>query len=157
MTALIESGDRIAGPPFDPLPKELADACIDGINTAKGWTFEEFEAKVREGVGRDAQWYADKLGITDGSEEDEYIVAVVRELFCDVVAITPEEAARVPSPPDSPPEGEQGLGGSSSTVLDDAAVRVIDPALLRRYRMCLLLAAARGRMQMRMQRPRKES
>lgn len=35
-----------------------------------------------------------KLGIMDGPEEDESVVAVVQELFCDAVATTPEEVAQ---------------------------------------------------------------
>lgn len=49
----------------------------------KGWSFRDVDDRVQQGFMKDSEHYRETLGIENGTEEDEAIVAVVRELFLD--------------------------------------------------------------------------
>ncbi|KAK8117835.1 uncharacterized protein PG998_006116 [Apiospora kogelbergensis] len=77
-------------PPFgdtrpDPELEELLDVCTrrGGTMRDKGWSFRDVDDRVQQGFMKDPEHYRETLGIENGTEEDEAIVAVVRELFLD--------------------------------------------------------------------------
>ena len=49
----------------------------------KGWSFRDVDERVQQGFMKDPEHYRDSLGVDNGTEDDEAIVAVVRELFLD--------------------------------------------------------------------------
>lgn len=49
----------------------------------KGWSFWGVDERVQRGFRKNPEHYRDILGVDNGTEDDEAIVAVVRELFLD--------------------------------------------------------------------------
>ncbi|KAK7937702.1 uncharacterized protein PG986_014570 [Apiospora aurea] len=49
----------------------------------RGWSLKDLDERIQRGFEQGPAYYASKMGIDDGSEDDDAVVAVVRELFLD--------------------------------------------------------------------------
>ncbi|KAK8022491.1 hypothetical protein PG993_013258 [Apiospora rasikravindrae] len=49
----------------------------------RGWSLKDVDERVQRGFEQGPAYYASRMGIDDGSEDDDAVVAVVRELFLD--------------------------------------------------------------------------
>ncbi|KAK8109038.1 hypothetical protein PG984_014839 [Apiospora sp. TS-2023a] len=88
---LLETCDTFSIKPIDPDLMKMVEICarIEGTYVNRPTTFRKRGATLRSLLRtvqlaceqRDAAYYRDKLRITDGSEDDENIEALVRDLF----------------------------------------------------------------------------
>jgi hypothetical protein len=77
----IGRGDMDKDPTLDA---DFRTIVLDPLRVGAGDppTLQDLAVQVaRAIVERDAAWYAENLGITDGSEDDEAILALTRELI----------------------------------------------------------------------------
>ncbi|KAK8007354.1 hypothetical protein PG989_001344 [Apiospora arundinis] len=70
----------------DPELKELLDVCTrrgDSTMRDMGWSFQDVDERVQRGFLKGPAQYQESLGVEDGTEDDEVVLAVVKELFFD--------------------------------------------------------------------------
>ncbi|KAK8057304.1 MFS general substrate transporter [Apiospora saccharicola] len=87
--ALLQTCDMFSAKPIDTDLTKFVEICTrsgftrSGRTTfrTKGWTLQGLFRFVQRGCARDAAYYRDKYGATDGSEDDENIQALVRDLL----------------------------------------------------------------------------
>lgn len=109
--ALFEITESLGSQPPDPELRDLVYVCTrrEGTFRDRGWSLKDLDDRVQRGFERGTDYYKNAVGIEAGAEDDDAIVAVVRDVFFNAEDSGSSESNDFPGPPLHPDDSDLSL------------------------------------------------